>query len=148
MVLVTPPRKKAFRRWKVVKSPWREEEAAICVAIREMLDLALLPHITIWTRMEVYNGRSDSIGIAQQIQLKREGMMKGWPDVQMFWEAPCGSYGLFLEVKIPGEKPDPHQLEVHEKLRAVGFWVEVVYSAEEAYNALKKYNVPSRDLTF
>ena len=39
-----------------------------------------------------------------------------------------GARLVFVEVKAPGEKPKPHQLRVHEKLRNLGFKVSVVDS--------------------
>jgi len=40
----------------------------------------------------------------------------GWPDRVAI------KYGLtiWVELKAPGKKPEPHQVEVHEMLRAVG----------------------------
>ena len=37
---------------------------------------------------------------------------------------------LMVELKAPGVKPEPHQLRMHERLRALGVQVEVIDSVE------------------
>jgi hypothetical protein len=53
----------------------------------------------------------------------------GWPDLQVY--APGGRHHL-LEVKRPGEKPRPDQLDRHEELAALGFKVHTITSVAEA----------------
>jgi hypothetical protein len=57
----------------------------------------------------------------------------GWPDLQVY--APGGRHHL-LEVKRPGEKPRPDQVERHEELAAIGFTVHVVTSVAQALEVL------------
>lgn len=37
---------------------------------------------------------------------------------------------LMVELKAPGAKPEPHQVRMHERLRALGVQVEVIDSVE------------------
>jgi hypothetical protein len=46
----------------------------------------------------------------------------GYPD-RIFW-AP-GGRPILVEFKAPGEVPEPRQLEVHKRLRALGYEVQV-----------------------
>lgn len=50
-------------------------------------------------------------------KMKECGMKRGFPDLQLFW--PDGRV-LFVEMKAPKEKPEPHQLEIHDMLRRLG----------------------------
>ena len=60
--------------------------------------------------------------------------MDGMPDRLVL--VPHGRIG-FVEVKAPGEKPRPLQLRRHEQLRALGFQVYVLDSAEKVGDILK-----------
>jgi hypothetical protein len=60
--------------------------------------------------------------------------MDGMPDRIVL--LPHGRIG-FVEVKAPGEKPRPLQLRRHEQLRALGFQVYVLDSAEKVGDVLK-----------
>lgn len=60
--------------------------------------------------------------------------MDGMPDRMVL--VPHGRIG-FVEVKAPGEKPRPLQLRRHEQLRALGFQVYVLDSAEKVGDILK-----------
>lgn len=43
----------------------------------------------------------------------------------------AGGKVTFVELKAPGEEPEPHQLREHDRLRALGFTVLVVDSIDE-----------------
>ena len=58
----------------------------------------------------------------------------GMPDRMVL--LPHGRIG-FVEVKAPGQKPKPLQLRRHEQLRALGFQVHVLDSAEQIKEVLK-----------
>ena len=60
--------------------------------------------------------------------------MDGMPDRMVL--LPHGRIG-FVEVKAPGQKPRPLQLRRHEQLRALGFQVHVLDSAEQIKEVLK-----------
>jgi hypothetical protein len=47
-----------------------------------------------------------------------------------------------LEVKVPGEKPEPHQARLHAAWRAVGCFVVVVTSVEESLAAVAALRQP------
>lgn len=53
-------------------------------------------------------------------KMKECGMKRGFPDLQLFWP---GGHVLFVEMKAPKEKPEPHQLELHDQLRRLGHTV-------------------------
>ena len=59
--------------------------------------------------------------------------LRGMPDLIVLM--PNGRTA-FLEVKRPKGRPSPQQLEVHERLRALGHEVYIVHSAEEAITYL------------
>ena len=44
---------------------------------------------------------------------------------------------LMVELKAPGVKPEPHQLRMHERLRALGVQVEVIDSIEHVEELFK-----------
>lgn len=141
------PAKRSYRRKKQRESLSKEQiqERALKVAIRQMFDLCFLPCVK-WTRMEVSNGRGDHIGMLQQIQLKKEGMRTGWPDIMIFWPGLYGTRILQIEVKLPGEKLTPVQEALHKELLEIGIPTKVVHTVEEAYKALHDHNVPIKDL--
>lgn len=56
----------------------------------------------------------------------------GWPDVQ----AIKAGHSVFVEVKRPGEKPRPEQLEMHAELRHYGATVIVATSVDDVAAAL------------
>lgn len=60
------------------------------------------------------------------------------PDV--FVAVPRGNVpGLWFEFKFGKNKCSPEQLRVHKLLRSAGYTVVVVWSSEEAINALERY---------
>jgi hypothetical protein len=62
------------------------------------------------------------------------GLGDGSPDL-VGMLAPRGTW-LCLEVKVPGEDPDPHQAKVHEIWRRFGALVFTVHDVQEARAAL------------
>lgn len=54
----------------------------------------------------------------------------GYPD-RVFW-LPYGR-PLLIEFKKPGEEPEPKQVEIHRRLRRLGYQVEVYDTAAEAF---------------
>lgn len=45
--------------------------------------------------------------------------------------------GIWVELKAPGEKPEPHQLREHERMRRMGQRVEVIDSIEGVEELLR-----------
>lgn len=84
--------------------------------------------------------------VVRVMKLKREGVRKGLPDVNID-EPRNGRPGCRLEFKKNDvnsrgnqrEKPTPEQFLWHEALRQRLYIVEVVYSADEAWAVLMRY---------
>lgn len=59
---------------------------------------------------------------------------RGAPDrlVMLQWEYHDMNYNLtiWVELKAPGKKPEPHQVREHKRMRELGQWVEVIDSFE------------------
>jgi hypothetical protein len=70
--------------------------------------------------------------------LKREGVLKGIPDL-FLPVSNHGKHGLYIEMKAKKGKLSEEQRECHKYLIAMGYQVNVCYSAEEAIIALKCY---------
>ena len=88
------------------------------------------------------NGGKRSLKTA--MQLKREGVVAGVPDV--FLAAPAGGHhGLFIELKRPRRpgvskgRPTQAQLEVMQHLQDQGYACVLAYGADEAQAAIEKY---------
>lgn len=58
------------------------------------------------------------------------GLVPGFPDLCFLHRKTA----YFFEVKVPGQKPRPNQVEIHETLKRVGFDVFVVTSLDEFRN--------------
>lgn len=69
-----------------------------------------------------------------------DGMVRGFPDLAVFW-APAK--GCFLEIKRPkiGKLSDA-QKDVHERLDAICWPVAVVTAVDEAYMFLRRLGAP------
>lgn len=70
--------------------------------------------------------------------LKREGVLSGVPDVCLA-VARNPYHGLYLELKVKGNKPTENQLAVMAALKEQGYCCEVVYSTEEFKEVITKY---------
>lgn len=69
--------------------------------------------------------------IGQAIKAKKSGMLRGVPDV--FMPAPRGAWtGLFIEMKVPGNRPSPEQKEFMALARDEGFFCAVAYTWQDA----------------
>lgn len=71
------------------------------------------------------------------------GLGKGSPDLV---GAVDGRF-IGLEVKLPGEKPEPHQAQLHAAWRSLGCFVAVVTSVEEAREAIEQCREAGRTET-
>lgn len=70
--------------------------------------------------------------------LKAEGLKTGVYD--LFLPSPRGGYaGLFVEMKIGGNKPTADQQEFGRDMRAEGYAAVVCYSFEQAQQEIKTY---------
>lgn len=54
-----------------------------------------------------------------------------------WWKRDFRHRTIWVEVKAPGEKPEPHQLREHERMRRMGQRVEVIDSIEGVEELLR-----------
>ena len=76
--------------------------------------------------------------IGAYLYYQAEGLEPGVPDVCVCW--PSGKYhGAYIEFKKPGAKPTARQALWHDRLKAAGYAVAVLYSADSAWSWLTSY---------
>lgn len=75
-----------------------------------------------------------------QRDLKAHGTMKGWPDLEIFWQAKT----YFIELKAPKKYPTAEQKACHHRLRDAGFAVLVCRSVADVELFLEGEGVPLR----
>ncbi len=79
-----------------------------------------------------------SRNILEAVNLKRQGVTKGVPDV--FMAIPNEeNHGLFIEFKAGKNKLTEEQKAMIDRLREKGYACEVCYSFEEAQKVIKSY---------
>lgn len=71
-------------------------------------------------------------------KLSAAGLCKGFPDLTLH-VARGGFHSLHIELKQPGKKPKPEQLEVHEALRSQGSRVVWLDNLEEGKKEIQNY---------
>jgi hypothetical protein len=71
-------------------------------------------------------------------RLIAEGLKAGVPDLHLP-VARGGYHSLYIEMKIPGNKPTQKQLSWHKLLREQGHRVEVCYGADNAIDVICEY---------
>ncbi len=77
-------------------------------------------------------------GAVTGANLKRAGVKSGVPDLHL--PVPRGKYAsLYIEMKIPGEEPEPNQEWWAEQLRAVGNCAEVAHGYKSAIRVIEWY---------
>lgn len=87
----------------------------------------------------------ENIGARRMKRLKDMGLTPGWPDLflaipkRLNENSPIICPGFFIEMKVKGGAVEPHQQKIHEKLRSVGFRVDVCWSCDEAIDSTKDY---------
>lgn len=59
---------------------------------------------------------------------KKSGATVGWPDLTFAIHGRAVAW----EVKLPGRKPEQHQAALHERMKANGWAVEVMFTLEQA----------------
>lgn len=76
--------------------------------------------------------------MSQAVKMKSMGYRKGTPDI--FVAVPRGGrHGLFLELKAPGGKASPEQIQMIAQLQAQGYAAAVVVGFEQTKAALTAY---------
>ena len=74
----------------------------------------------------------------QAIKMKHAGYTKGCPDMMIF-EPRGGYFGLFIELKRPGNKATPEQILFIENLRLRNYHALVCTGLDEAMESISKY---------
>ena len=79
---------------------------------------------------------------SQAGKAKSEGVESGVPDMCLAWPGtwdrrPHGS--MYIEMKRKGGRVSPEQHAWHARLRDAGYLVQVCWSCEEAWDAIKLY---------
>lgn len=78
--------------------------------------------------------------VARQIaKAKSNGMMPGWPDIEVINWAHMPV--LFFEVKAPGGSITPAQRHVHEQLDKLGHKIAVVKSIDDVQAKLAEWGI-------
>lgn len=74
----------------------------------------------------------------ERIKMVNDGYVKGIPDLLIF--EPRGQYhGLMIEMKKPGGKPTPEQLEWQTGLNKKGYKSCICYGVEEGIQCIDEY---------
>lgn len=104
---------------------------------------AILPHG--WIVMHVPNGGSRSA--SEGANFKKLGLMAGWPDLSIY--GPQNGDGTptayFMEVKTGKGRLKPSQVSTNDRLKAIGFDVDVVRSIDDARGCLNRWGIPTRE---
>ena len=86
----------------------------------------------------LYHNFSNPRNAINGSQLIALGLIKGNPDLTL--AIPRGGYGaLYLELKVPGQKPREDQVKQINRLKAAGNLVEWADSSEEAKKIILNY---------
>lgn len=109
----------------------RESELQAAAAV--FLNMAL-PHEAI----AHHSPNEGKRGWQAQRDIKRNGMVKGFPDWVILWQ----SRAYLIELKAPKKYPTPEQRAVHQRLRAAGFPVFICRSLVEIEMALVSVGIP------
>ena len=70
--------------------------------------------------------------------MKAQGMKAGVPDVCIL-EPKKGYHGLFIELKVKGNRPTDKQLEWIKRLSERGYATAVCWSADDAIKVIEEY---------
>lgn len=70
--------------------------------------------------------------------LKAQGLKAGVPDICIM-EPRNGHHGLFIEMKVSGNRPTKSQLDWLKRLSDRSYATAVCYSAEQAIRVVKEY---------
>ena len=82
--------------------------------------------------------------IAYRMKQKRQGVIAGWPDLEIFvppaaWQSETVPWcPIFLEIKTPKGRVSDNQKAAHELLTNCGCVVEVVRSIEETATVISQ----------
>ncbi len=105
-------------------------EADLHATVEEFLDLALPP-----LTARHHSPNEGKRGWAAQRAIKRQGVHKGWPDIEVFYQGQA----FFIELKDGKRKLSPDQRACHLALKSAGCPVAVCRSIHEVHSFLKRY---------
>jgi hypothetical protein len=111
-------------------SMYKLTEYQLQCVVKDFADLHLLPMLHVPN--EAYRSKY------QGYRLKREGMMPGASDC-FFLRGNATSKGLWLELKVPPNKPSAAQLSFLELVISEGYTGLVAYGVDEAIAAITEY---------
>lgn len=132
-------------------------EETVHINIAEYLNRVL---IGFYSTIENSNQQGGAAARIKQGKLKKKGAKKGIPDIIIHYfkdlvirlphagitETITIPATLYLEVKRVGEDARPSQVSLHEELAKWKVLVEVVHNIDEVRAALKKHNVPTKEI--
>ena len=125
----------------VPKKPTPPLEHAEQVAFFQRVDMSpFTKHLPIYAVPNAggYTGNFKS-NVVRATRMKKEGVRRGPPDINVD-VARRGYHGLRIEMKRQrGGSLSPDQKAWHTLLREQGYYVEVCYGAEPAWNTLLSY---------
>lgn len=122
-------------RWRI-KEPETEHQIQ-CAAIRRLRNEEAIERPNVARIYSIPNGGKRTG--AGAVQLKNSGQRAGMPDLH-YPPARGGYFSLYIEVKKPGEDPQPHQVEIHEELRADGHAVFVADTPDQIVELVINYD--------
>lgn len=127
----------------VIRKKRQSPEYRIHKQIAEYLGWALTS-TSYYNTVENSNQQGDRAGYIKQAKNKARGVKKGFPDIHILHEG----RGYYLEVKAPGNNATDAQKEEHNKLRAAGGIIGIVYSIDDVRIFLKSNNIPTKEKAY
>jgi len=116
----------------------RAIQRAVVAYLRQVLPGAVVHHSV---NEQALSGRDRKAAAIAMRNAKLDGMLPGWPDIEVLTDART----LFFEIKREGGRLTDTQRKLHEEIRALGYSVAVVRSIEDVREALAEWAVPTRE---
>lgn len=128
---------------KVVRKKTRNyPEFNLQKQIAEYCDCTFIAEQAFWQATENSAGGGEA-GRWRQVKLKLLGAKDGFPDGIIISDV----VDVYVEIKGPDGVVSDDQKNMHMRLRGMGKKVEVVWSYEEFLAVVKKYKIPTRDIS-
>lgn len=87
-----------------------------------------------------HHARNGGQSKSENARAKAMGTVSGWPDLHIPLQNGNGFYSsLFVELKAKGGRVSKTQKQVHEMLKALGHYVVVTWTVQEAQEAILAY---------
>jgi len=130
-------RRRGRLRSKIVKQKRNNEEHKIQCAIIDWARLAERSYPGLELLHAIPNGGARDV--VTGAMLKREGVLRGVPDLFLPVPYSSGYSGLYIEVKTPRGKLTNEQTAFMGKARAQGYATRVVRSAQDGIDCIAEY---------